>query len=977
MTSGFAVASELLERDVEVAQIERLSELAASGTGELLVVQGPAGAGKTRLLEAAAVTGRSRGMLVLEASGSALEQELGFGVVRSLFEGLLARASVSRRRSIFSGAASLAGPVVLPSAATEYSAPPDPASVLHGLFWLVSNLAERDPVMLVVDDAHWADRPSLQFLAYLARRRSGLALLLVVASRPGEPGSQEELLSTLSADLAREVLMPAPLSEAAVGRLLAERLASPAATDFVVACHAATGGNPFLVGELITALSSDRVAPTADNARRVSEIGPQTVSRAVLARVSRLGGDARALTEAVAVLGGRGELRHGAALAGLERDAAARAADALSATGVLSATRSLQFVHPLVHAAVYESIPPGRRSLAHGAAARLLASEGASPDRVALHLLNADAAGVGWVVDALRAAASAASTRGAPGQAARYLRRALSEPPALSDRAEVLHQLGAAELMARDPSATVHLAQSLDATENPEARGAIALLLGRAAVSTGRLADAHTLLQPIIERLAETQPEVAARLEAYRWAAGVWDPRFTKELERELPRLRRLAERSRESGRSLHLLIAFHSTWEGRGHDEILALVERGLDRGRLIESESAEAIEITWAARVLTFTDELDHADRLLDDMVADSRVRGSVMGYATASAWRAAVALRRGLIAPAEADARAAVELASAHGLHFIAPHAYSFLGEALIELGELEQAAALLAHVHLGPMEGSRPEARFLHTRARVSLARGNRQAALTDLRASADRRPWFRNPNALPWRSTLALALPAGSQAEALELVDRELEQARRIGQPRAIGVALRTRGLLCKGEQQISLLTQAVTELQACPSRLEEAHALTEVGAALRRAGQRTEARQQLARALDLATGCGAHALAARAREELLAAGARPRRERLSGVEALTASERRVAQMAAAGMTNREIAQALFVTIKAIAYHLTHVYEKLNITGRAQLVGALGDITSATQVSVRQTNSLERATPRVGEHVAKATVLPDP
>jgi len=846
------------------------------------------------------------------------------------------------------GAAGLAAPVLWPSGPGGHAAAPaEPAAALHGVFWLVSNLAERDPLLLVVDDAHWADAPSLRFLAYLARRLSGLALLLVVAMRPHEPGGQADLVSALSDDPTGEMLTPAPLSETAVGRLVAERLASAAARAFVAACHAATGGNPFLVGELIAALSSDRVATTADNARRVGQIGPQTVSRAVLARVSRIGGEAGALTEAVAVLGGRGELRHGAALAGLGQDAAARASDALSQIGVLRPTRPLQFVHPLVHAAVYEAIPPARRSLTHRAAAQLLDTEGASPDRVALHLLNAEPAGEQWVVEALRAAAAAASVGGAPEQAAGYLRRALREPPAASERAVLLNQLGAAELLARDPSATDRLAQALDATSDPVARGEIALLLGRAAVSTGRLADARELLGVVIEQLGATQPRVVARLEAYRSAGGVWDPRFAAELQRELPRLRALAERGGAAGRSLLLLIAFRSAFDGGRHEEILALVERALDRGRLIKSESAEAIEITWAARALTFIDELDRADHLVDEMVADSRKRGSVMGYATASAWRAAIALRRGLIVPAEADARSAVELATAHGLHFIAPHAHSFLGEALIERGELQQAAVLLERAELGPMHGTRPEARFLHTRARVSLARGNSQAAIADLRACQAQESFgFRNPNVLAWRSTLALALPTSSREEALALLDVELTQARRIGQPRAIGVAQRARGLLCKGEERISLLTQATAALEACPSQLEQAHALTDLGAALRRASRRSEARQLLARALDVAAGCGASVLAARAREELVTAGARPRRERLSGVEALTASERRVAQMAATGMTNREIAQALFVTIKAVAFHLTHVYEKLDITGRAQLPGALGAANSS-------------------------------
>ncbi len=946
VTRGVSDSSGLLERDVELAEIERLSERACSGAGALLVVEGPAGAGKTRLVEAAAQAGQARAMRVLEASANELERELGFGVVRALFEGALVRASPARRRSLLSDAASAAVPVLWPAAA-DGDAPAEPAAALHGLFWLVSNLAERDRLMLIVDDAHWADRPSLRFLAYLARRLSGLPVLLLVAVRPHESGGQEDLVAAVSAEPSSELLRPAPLSEAAVGRLVAERLAPAAAREFVAACHSATGGNPFLVGELITALSNDGVAATADNALRVGQIGPQTVSRAVLARVSRIGAEAGALTEAVAVFGGRGELRHCAALAALQQDAAASVSDALARIGVLRPTRPLQFAHPLVHAAVYEAIPPGRRSSKHRAAAGLLAADATSPDRIALHLINAEPAGEQWVVDALRAAAAAASVRGAPEQAAGYLRRALKEPPAPEARGGLLFELGAAELFARDLAATDHLAEALAATGDAGARGEIALLLGRAAVSSGRLADARELLGPVIEQLGVTQPGVVARLESYRSAAGVWDPRFASELERELPRLRALAERAGAAGRSLLLLIAFRLAFDGGHREEIRALVERALDEGRLIESESGEALEITWAARALTFIDELDPADRLVDEMVADSRRRGSVMGYAAASAWRAAIALRRGHIAPAEADARSAIELASAHGLHFIAPHTYSFLGEALIEQGELEQAAMLLEHAELGPMHGTRPEVRFLHTRARARLARGDNQAAIADLRTCQAQESFgFRNPNVLAWRSTLALALPDRSRDEALALVDLELDLARRIGQPRAVGVALRALGLLCTGEQQISLLTKATTALEASPSRLEHARALTDLGAALRRASRRSEARPLLRCALDIAAGCGARALAARTREELVTAGARPRRERLSGIEALTASERRVAQMAAVGMTNREIAQALFVTIKTVALHLTHVYEKLDIAGRTQLPGALGNTTPA-------------------------------
>ena len=316
-TRGAAEAAGLLERDAELAEIERLVARACAGAGALLAVEGPAGVGKTRLLEAAALAGGRQAMLVLEATGSELEQELGFGVVRSLLERVLVKAGTTRRRSLLAGSAGLAEQVLLPSAAAERSSvPAEPAAVLHGLYWLVANLAERDPLLLIVDDAHWADRPSLQFLAYLARRLSGLSLLLVAAMRPNEPSHHGDLVSALNEDPAREVLVPAPLSEAAVGRLVAERFAPPTDREFVTACHGVTGGNPFLVGELIAALAVDRVAATAENAQRVGQMGPQTVSRAVLARVSRIGGPAAALTEAVAVLGGRGELRHVATLAG-------------------------------------------------------------------------------------------------------------------------------------------------------------------------------------------------------------------------------------------------------------------------------------------------------------------------------------------------------------------------------------------------------------------------------------------------------------------------------------------------------------------------------------------------------------------------------------------------------------------------------------------------------------------------------------
>jgi DNA-binding NarL/FixJ family response regulator len=231
--------------------------------------------------------------------------------------------------------------------------------------------------------------------------------------------------------------------------------------------------------------------------------------------------------------------------------------------------------------------------------------------------------------------------------------------------------------------------------------------------------------------------------------------------------------------------------------------------------------------------------------------------------------------------------------------------------------------------------------LEVRGRVRLARGQRAQAIADLRQCGHYAARVQvSPNLIAWRSALALALAPEQPQEAWELAQAELELARRADAPRAIGIALRICGLLTDGKAGIELLEQSVAVLEPTPMRLELAHSLTELGAALRRAGARTAAREPLRRALDLAARCGATPLATRAREEALAAGARPRRPWTSGVQALTPSELRVARLAAQDMGNRDIAQALFITTKTVSDHLSSTYRKLNINTRDQLATAM-------------------------------------
>jgi DNA-binding CsgD family transcriptional regulator len=257
--------------------------------------------------------------------------------------------------------------------------------------------------------------------------------------------------------------------------------------------------------------------------------------------------------------------------------------------------------------------------------------------------------------------------------------------------------------------------------------------------------------------------------------------------------------------------------------------------------------------------------------------------------------------------------------------------------VERGLLDEAAEALERTGMTARDAGGDLSMFpiLHARARLRAARGDVQGGQADMAALAMRRArWNSDLTLVP---ALLVAPELGGASDAV----RMREDAASWATPRAIGMALRASGLEAEGERRIELLEEAAAVLAESPARLEHARALADLGASMRRAGPVEAARASLRKALDAADACGAQPLVERARLELRAAGARPRRPRVSGVESLTASERRIAQMAADGLSNPQIAQALFVTKKTVEAHLGSVYRKLDIRSRAQLAGALG------------------------------------
>lgn len=446
----------LLEREAELVVVDECIHSAANGQGSAVIVEGQAGIGKTALLEEACRRAAGAGMAVVSGQGAVFEQDFGFGVVRQLFEPVVGGASPKTRRRLLAGAAELAGPIVLPGGHEE-AAPGQQAAMLHGLYWLTASLAERTPALIAVDDAQWSDVPSLQFLIYLARRLEGMPVLMLTAVRTGDPPVDAAAIAELLGAPDARVIRPAPLSIDGVARIVRDRLGGEADVRFVEACRSATGGVPFLVGELVGLLSADRVAPTDEAAARIAKAGPRTVAHATMLRLSRLSPPAVAVARAVAVLGRHARLDRVAALANLDPDEAQAAIEALVGMEILAPDEPARFAHQLVHQAIYDDMTPTARAAAHGRAAGILAGQEAPADEVATHLLPAAPMGRREVVEALRAAADLMLGRGAPQSAAAYLRRALAEGTAGAERAALLHELGRAEAVAQDPGAASDL----------------------------------------------------------------------------------------------------------------------------------------------------------------------------------------------------------------------------------------------------------------------------------------------------------------------------------------------------------------------------------------------------------------------------------------------------------------------------------------------------------------------------------------
>jgi tetratricopeptide (TPR) repeat protein len=771
-------AIELVERDEELARVACLMDEARHGRGGILVLEGEAGIGKSALVEVAVEDARAREMLVLAARGSELERRYAFGLVRQALQ-----RRVAGRDELFAGRAALARAALDLGFASR--PPPATDATLDGLYWLLAELADGQPLLLAVDDAHWADEESVGLLRHLAPRIGGLRAAVVAATRrPDVDGP----LSGLLADSSVEVRRPRAFGLEGTARQLGIDLGRDPSPDFVTACHAATGGNPFLLAQVADAIRAEEIEPTAENAGRIGELRPQGLARSVLAR---LDAPTRNLARALAVLGDDAPVGLAAALARMAPDVAERAADTLAAAGVLADRRPLRFRHDLLRGAVLASMPAGEQAIARAAAVAVLRAHDATPERIAAQLLDVEPRRDRAAGPTLTRAAAQACARGAPGTAAALLERALEEPLDCDTRARALMELGAAEQSLGRAEAADRFLEAARMAPHPGQRLAAAIAAAHAAgPEPAQSTQALRLLDEL--DIPAGDRTLAVRVLNARLAASFSDITRFHAVAAQAHTLGPITGSTPDERRLLaHVARARLET--GADAREVAELAARATD-GTAVEDPG-------WFVTVLvalTAVDHFDAAQRLALRALERARERGALRDYLMAMTWRARIALLRGDLEEAEGLARAALEAGAViDGWWRLSPA--SVLIEALVDQGRVQAARDAWTATGLGEVvPPQRPLTPLVHGRGRLRLAEGDAAAALEDFREVTRRLGPHSHAtiHGVATRLRMAEARRAlGEHEEARRESLAAMNIAQRFGAASTLGAALRTHGRL--------------------------------------------------------------------------------------------------------------------------------------------------------------------------------------
>ena len=931
-SSSHEPADLLLERSDEVVQIDALLGSAQSGTGSAILLHGPPGIGKTTLTSIANARAESRGFRVARARGRLLERDYAFGAALQLFEPLVGHDR------LFDGGAALARPLLDP-ASRDRLPDGDTFSIVHGLFWLTSHLGDSAPTLLVVDDLQWVDDPTQRFLSYLIERCGDLSVSVLLTMR-AEPDhttspSTDDTLERFAA-VAR--IEPAPLSPDSV-ETLADAFLGDGLPHGPIAleCHRMTGGNPLLVIETLRELADSGILPITGR----DEPPASMLLPAVTPRLNRLGPPARGIAEAAAVIG-EAAIDVLAEVAGLTSDAAADGLRELRAATLFAPDDPVRVTHGTVGEAIDTALDDDRRAALHLAAFEALDHRDAPLQVLAAHARASRPGGSPRLIPVLRESARTAIARGQPRHAVADLGRVLAEDLDTATRAEVLGRLARAKALGGDPDWADDLDASiaLDPAGEPLAR----VRVGDALHTRGELGTAARQYELGLDAVPDQSSELGLRLLVGVSQASLIDVTNQRSwLERVEAILGPDPGGATRAERDLLRHLAYAWAISAGTRKEVLDLAHRGLQAG----DPMALARESTFGVGVLAllFADDETLVADLLDRVIDQARARGRLVLLAGMANYRGIRRLWSGQADGALSDLLQACETLADASIGVL-PAARGNLALVHLELDDLDaadQVMALPTGSHTSETTASYNA--WLWARAQVRVAHGDLSGALDDLLECGRRERLIGsvNPATIPWEFRAGQILERiGRGSEGRELVAEALDHARRFDAPRTLAIGLRSWATFERGSRRLDRLTEAVDLVQDTPWRLELVRSVLALGRELDASGRRHDARIRFREALDMAEECGLRRLRSSAERSLRATGARPRRTRITGADALTPTERAVADMAAAGSSNRDIAEQRFVTIKAVEFHLGNVYRKLGIQGRNDLARALRD-----------------------------------
>ena len=913
----------LVERAAELDVLKRAVAGVAGGTGGVVVLEAAAGLGKTALLDHAAGLAGDAGHLVRHAAPGPDERQFAFGVVRTLLEAPLRNLPASERAAILTGAAAPAGALLLDGAGTPGA--DGVTGVAHAVLWLCAALARVEPLVLIVDDAQWSDRSSLQVLSYLAGRAGDLPLLILLAARPGDPRAANDLLALLGGARPATTLHLEPLTSMGAIRLI-RTLAPEASVHVCSEWHEATAGNPWLLGELARIVQG--------NGQVAVDAGPTEAARAVVRRrLAELQPRDRAVAAARAVIGDGAPPHAIAQVAAVAVAELSPAHDALTAAGLLRPDRD-GIAHELIASAIRDDLAPAERERLHRASARALIELGATSEAVARHLLRCRPHGDAEVSDWLERAGEDAVERGAPATAVTYLERALEEGTPVASRGRLLASLAAAAFDAGASDPRTQLRDAL--SETPGRAGRLHLLIRLAAQDVVFGGDPDNL-RLLTHALADPR---TGREDRVRVQAALLDELVALP-ERHVERARRAAAIDLDATGDpvLRRTVLAHRAWLatelGTADAETCAAMALDALYGGFLLREARCRAAYHLCIAVLVATDHAQDAHRAIAALRDEALARGSMPLRAAAATYAAELSLRTGRVGEAETQAREALELAGGIASVF-AERAGRVLVAAVVERGAFGEARELLGACGAGG----------LHAHAQLALGEGDFEQAHACARdaGARDEQRGRPNPACAGWRSIAALSLAhLGRREQAVLLADGELALAEQFRAPVPIARAMVARAVSEPDDAtRVSICRRALASLEASRAcgELESVRLRLELGSTLARVGRRIEARELLRPALADADAIGASQLAERARRELVATGLRPRRAALEGASALTPRQRQIVELAAAGKGNRAIAEQLFLSIKTVETHLAAGYRKLGVSTRLDLRAAV-------------------------------------